>query len=336
VIPDAPSGPAPASLARWLGSRLVQAVVTFAIAVTLLFFLMRLAPGDPLSRLTEDRPLAPQAIAALRTRYGLDQPLLTQFAAWLGGVVRGDLGISIEAGRPVTALLAERLPATLLLGGTVLLLNFTIGVWLGVWQARRRGTTMDRAAGAVTLAAYATPSFWLGLVLAWVFGTTLHWLPVAGYQSPWLGEGTGLLSRVADHARHLVLPAITLSVATMGATIRYQRAAMVDVLDQDYLRTARMKGLTERTVTWRHGWRTAIGPVLTLFGLWLPLLVAGSVFVESVFAWPGLGTLSAQAIGGRDYPVLMGTALLVSATVILGNLLAELLQRLLDPRIRSV
>ncbi len=317
----------------WLLGRAVQAAVTYALAVSIIFFLMRLTPGDPLARLSEDRPLPPEAIASLRARYGLDQPLLRQFAAFLRGVGTGDLGLSIEQGRPVTRLLAERLPATLLLGATVLAVNFTVGLWLGVWQARHRDTPADHLLTTLTLAAYATPSFWLGLVLAWLFGTTLHWLPVGGMRSPWLPADAGGLERFGDLLRHLLLPALTLSTVTIAATIRHQRAAMLEVLRQDFVRTAQMKGLPPRAVYWRHAWRNALTPVLTLFGLWLPLLVAGSVLVEAVFAWPGLGTLAAQAIGSRDYPVIMGCALLVSAVVVLGNLLADGLQRWLDPRV---
>ena len=323
-------------MSTWLLRRAFQALGTYLAAVTLLFFLMRVVPGDPLSRLSEDRPLPPEAVAALRQRYGLDQPLLRQFAHFVGPLARGDLGVSIEhLGRPVTGLITERLPATLLLGGTVLLLNFTVGLWLGVWQATRRGRLAERLASGLTLAAYATPSFWLGLVLAWLFGIELHLLPVGFMHDPFLPAGAGAFTRLVDLGRHLVLPAVTLSVATIGATIRYQRSAMIEALGEDYVRTARTKGLPEGRVCWHHAWRNALGPVLALFGLWLPLAVAGSVFVEAVFAWPGLGTLATQAIGSRDYPVIMGIALVVSAAVVLGNFLADLLHRLIDPRLRS-
>jgi peptide/nickel transport system permease protein len=321
---------------NWLVRRTIQAVVTYAVAITLMFFVMRLAPGDPLSRLGDERPFSPEAIAALRQRYGLDQPLLHQYVAFVLPLMRGDLGVSIEhRGRPVWPLIAERIPASLLLGATVLLFNFTLGTWLGAWQALRRGSGADRALTLLTLALYATPSFWLGLVLVWLFGTELHWFPVAFLHDPLLPDDAGLPARWADALRHLVLPALTLSLVTIAATVRYQRAAMLEVLQLDFIRTARTKGLTERDVRWRHAWRNALGSVLTLFGLWLPLLLAGSVFVESVFAWPGLGTLAADAIGTRDYPVIMGTSVLVAATVVLGNLIADLMHRWLDPRLRT-
>lgn len=320
-------------MSGWLLRRTAQALLTFALAVTLVFVVMRLAPGDPLAQLTEDRPVSAEAMARLRAQYGLDQPVGRQFLAFLGGVLRGDLGTSIMRGRPVTMLLAERLPATFLLGAVTLLANFTFGVWLGAWQAARRGATGDRVTSTLSLAAYATPSFWLGLVLAWAFGTELRWLPVAFMRDPLLPADTPLLTRALDVARHLVLPALTLSIVTLGATTRYQRAAMLEALAQPFVRTARAKGLGEHAVRWRHAWPNAVGAMLALFGLWLPLLTAGSVFVEQVFAWPGVGTLAADAILARDYPLIMGATILVSATVVVGTLLADLLHRVVDPRL---
>jgi peptide/nickel transport system permease protein len=320
----------------WLLRRVASALATFLLATTLVFFLMRMTPGDPLSRLSEDRPMPPEAMADLRARYGLDQPLARQFGHFLGGVLAGNLGASIaQGGRPVTSLIVERLPATLLLGATALALNFTLGIWLGVWQARRRGGRADQWLSVLSLAAYATPAFWLGLALSWILGVELRWLPTGFMHDPLLSPGAGEWTRLLDLLRHLILPAATLSLATIGATARYQRAAMIDALQLGCVRTARIKGLPERAVIWRHAWRNALGPMLALFGLWLPLLVAGSVFVESVFSWPGLGTLAWEAIGSRDYPVIMGAAILVSAMVVGGSLLADLAHRWLDPRLRG-
>jgi peptide/nickel transport system permease protein len=318
----------------WLLRRTLQALITFAVAMGLLFILMRAAPGDPLSRLSEDRPLSPREVAVLRARYGLDQPIGRQFVSFLRGLARGDLGTSIEYARPVTALLAERLPATLLLGGSALLLNFTVGIWLGVRQAVRRGKREDRWLTTASLAGYAMPSFWLGLVLAWLLGIKWRLLPAAGMQDPLLSLDAGVAARVVDIARHLVLPALTLSIVSIAATMRYQRTAMLEVLRLPYIVTARAKGLPERDVTWRHAWRNALFPVITLFGLWLPILVSGSVFVESVFAWPGLGSLAAAAVGGRDYPLLMGASLLVAALVVAGAFLTDIAYAVLDPRVR--
>lgn len=321
-------------MSGWLIRRALQAVVTFLVAIALLFLLMRVAPGDPLSRLSADRPMSQKETELLRARYGLDQPIGKQLAAFLRGLAHGDLGISIEHGRPVTALLAERLPATILLGGSVLLLNFTVGLWLGVRQAVRHGQREDRWLTTLSLTGYAMPSFWLGLVLAWLVGVEWRLLPAAGMQDPLLSPEAGLPARTADILRHLVLPVLTLSVVSIAATMRHQRAAMLEVLHLPYIVTARAKGLADRAVTWRHAWRNALFPVITLFGLWLPILVSGSVFVEAVFAWPGLGSLAAGAVGSRDYPLLMGASLLVAGLVVLGGFMTDVAYALLDPRVR--
>ena len=321
-------------MSGWLLRRALQAVLVLAIALTILFFLMRASPGDPLARATEDRPISPAELAVLRARYGLDQPVSRQFVSFVAGLVRGELGVSIEYARPVTALLAERLPATLLLGGSVLVLNFTLGLWLGVRQAVRRGQWEDRWLTAVSLVGYATPSFWLGLVLTWFVGIKLRLLPAAGMQDPLLSWEAGTAARALDVLRHLVLPVLTLSIVSIAATMRYQRTAMLEILQLPYMMTARAKGLPEREVIWRHGWRNALFPVITLFGLWLPILVTGSVFVEAVFAWPGLGSLAAAAVWGRDYPLLMGASLLVAGLVVAGGFLTDIAYALLDPRVR--
>lgn len=321
-------------MAGWLVARLGQAAVTLVVAAALLFVLMRLAPGDPLMRLGEGRQTSPAEIARLRTLYGLDRPMADQLASFAAGLAHGDLGVSIEYGRPVTALLAERLPATLLLGGSVLLLNFTVGLWLGVRQAVRRGRAEDRWLTVLSLAGYAMPSFWLGLMLAWLVGVEWRLLPAAGLSDPLLDPEAAFGARVADTLRHLVLPAITLAVVSIAATMRYQRSAMLEALAAPYVAAARAKGLDEGRVVWHHAWRNALFPVLTLFGLWLPILVTGSVFVEAVFAWPGLGSLAADAAGGRDYPLLMGASLLVAVVVVAGGVLTDLAYALLDPRVR--
>jgi peptide/nickel transport system permease protein len=321
-------------LTGWLVRRVIQAAVTFAIAVVLMFFLMRLAPGDPLSRLQESRPMSPAEVEHLRRMYRLDQPIQQQFAEFVRGVLKADLGTSFEHGLPVTTLLASRLPPTLLLGGAAILLNFTLGLWLGVRQAVRRGSREDRALTVLSLAGYATPSFWLGLVLAWLVGIRLGWLPVAGMRNPLLAPDAPWITRALDVAAHLVLPAVTLSIVTIAGTMRYQRTALLEVLRLPYIGTARAKGLAEGIVVWRHAWRNALFPVITLFGLWLPLLVTGSVFVEMVFAWPGLGSLAASAASNRDYPLVMGAALLAAAVVVTASLLTDLAYALLDPRVR--
>jgi peptide/nickel transport system permease protein len=320
---------------RWLVRRTLQAVATFAIAVLLLFVLMRLAPGDPLSRLVGDRDVSAAEIEQLRRRFGVDQPLHLQLRAFLEGAARGDLGVSIEHYPDrVTSLLASRLPATLLLGGVVLFLNFTVGIWLGVRQAVRRGSRFDRWAGRLALAAYAMPGFWLGLVLVAFLSLRWRLLPAAQMTDPLLPLDADAPTRALDLLRHLALPALTLSLTSIALTMRHQRAAMLSVFRLDFVTAARARGLSEKQVRWGHAWRNTLVPMLTLLGLWLPVLVSGSVFVESVFNWPGLGSLAAQAIAARDYPVLLGTATLVSGAVVLAGLAADLGYAIADPRVR--
>lgn len=322
---------------RRLLARLGQALLTFAIAVTLAFILMRLTPGNPLPALDEQSKYTPAQAEKLKHLYGLDQPIMVQYVEFLGSAFRGDLGPSIRfTGQSVAGLIRARLPATFILGATVLLLNFTLGSWLGIWQAVREGSRLDHGLSLLSLTLYAIPSFWLGLTLAWLFGLEWHVLPVAGIHNVLISPDSPLSVRLADLLRHLFLPALTLSAVSIAATMRHQRSAMIDALHRDWIRTARSKGLRERTVIFRHAWRNALGPMVTLFGLWLPILVTGAVFVESVFNWPGLGLLASEAIGNRDYPLIMGTTLLSAALVILGGLLADLLHGLFDPRVEAL
>jgi peptide/nickel transport system permease protein len=321
---------------RWLVRRTLQAAATFLIAVLLLFVLMRVTPGDPLARLTGDREVSAAEIQQLRARFGVDQTVLVQLRRFLSGAAQGDLGVSIEHyPARVTSLIAARLPPTLLLGGTVLLLNFGLGIWLGVRQAIARGSFFDRWSGRLALAAYAMPGFWLGLVLVALVSIRWRLLPAAQMSDPLLPLDAPVMDRLLDLLRHLVLPALTLSVTSIALTMRHQRAAMLSVFRMDYVTAARARGLPESQVRWGHAWRNTLVPMLTLLGLWLPILVSGSVFVESVFNWPGLGSLAADAIAARDYPVLLGTAMLVSGAVVVAGLVTDLAYSLADPRVRT-
>jgi peptide/nickel transport system permease protein len=319
----------------WLLGRLGQAAVTFAAVTVFLFILMRLSPGEPLDRLSEERAMAPAEVARLRALFGLDQPITTQLGRFAAAAVAGDFGTSIEY-RPmkVSTLVASRLGPSVLLGAAVLIVNFTLGVWLGVLQARRRGSRVDRWLTRLGLAGYATPSFWLALVLVSLVALKWRILPAAQMVDPLLPASAGPITRAIDVLRHLILPTVTLSIVTLAATMRYQRAAMLEVLRLDFVRSARARGLPENEVIWRHAWRNALFPILTLLGLWLPVVVSGAVFVESVFNWPGLGSLAYGAIATRDYPVLMATAMLVSVVVLGSGVLTDVCYRALDPRLR--
>jgi peptide/nickel transport system permease protein len=229
----------------------------------------------------------------------------------------------------------ERVPNTLLLAAAGLVIMFALGIATGAVQGSRPASRTDDALSLVTLALYAMPVFWLGLMLLLVFGETLGWLPVGGTHDAVLHSNMGALGRIADRLRHLVLPALTLGLVGAAVTARYQRAAMLEVATQDFLRTARAKGLTERVVLVRHALRNALLPAITLFGLAFPLLLSGAVLVEKVFAWPGLGQLAVDAIHRRDYAVVTGAAIITAVMVVLGNVIADVLYRLVDPRTRE-
>lgn len=318
----------------WLARRLAQSLATLVVVACLLFLLMRATPGDPLGGIAGDRIMEPAELDALRARYGLDQPIGRQFVTFVRGAVRGDFGVSIHRYPDrVGTLIVERLPASLLLGGSVLLLNLVLGVGLGVLQAARRGSRLDRWLTRLSLAAWAMPSFWLGLILVAVFALRLGLFPAGQMHDPLLRPDAPWLERTLDLLHHLVLPVVTLSAVSLAAGMRFQRTAMLEVLRLDFVRAARARGLPERRVIWVHAWRNALSPVVTLLGLWLPMLVAGSIYVEAIFNWPGLGALAAEAIAGRDYPLLLGTAMLTSVLVVAGSLLADIGYRLVDPRV---
>lgn len=321
-------------MTRWLARRAAQALLTLVGVTVLLFLLMRVTPGDPLGGIAGDRIMEPAELEALRARYGLDQPVGRQFVAFARGALQGDFGVSIHRYPDrVGTLIRERLPASLLLGGTVLLVNLALGIGLGVLQAVHRGSRLDRWLTRLSLAGWAMPSFWLGLLLVAVFSLRLGWFPAGQMHDPLLPADAPWPTRLLDLLHHMVLPVVTLSAVSLAAGMRFQRTAMLEVLRLDFVRAARARGLPERRVIWVHAWRNALSPVVTLLGLWLPMLVAGSIYVEAIFNWPGLGSLAAEAIAGRDYPLLLGTAVLTSVLVVAGSLLADVGYRLADPRV---
>lgn len=309
----------------------------FWLVVTLTFVLVRLAPGDASAFLVP--PGASQSDAArLRAELGLDRSMLVQYARWGGAMLRGDLGESFTSGRPVTSLLAEAAPISLGLGGVSLILTFLVGVPLGMLQAVRRGSATDRALTVVTTTVYAAPSFWLALALVAVFtygaatmGLPAAWrLPAFGVRTP--GVELSGWAGLVDLVRHAILPVFILAAVGAAGIARYARSSVADVLGHDFVRTARAKGLAARAIHFRHVLANVLPPLVVLFALSLPGLLAGSIFVESVFAWPGLGRATLNAILARDYPVVMGATVFYSAAVILANLAAELVLPLLDPR----
>jgi peptide/nickel transport system permease protein len=307
--------------------RLLQLVpVLFGISLVV-FLIMALLPGDPALAILG--PYAtPESLASLRRELGLDQPLWRRFLLWLGDLVQGDLGRSVSLERPVADEIAERLGPTLLLAATALALSVVLGLAAGAIAAAHRREWPDHALTLAVLLGISTPQFWLALLLVLLFGVWLQWLPVSGMLSVYGGGGA------LDLLRHLVLPATSLAVVVTGVLARLSRAAMLEELSQDYVRMARARGLSERRVVYRHAFRNMLGRMVPVIGLQAGFLLGGAVYVETVFQWPGIGRMLVEAIATRDLLLVQGGVLAMASAYVLVNLLADLLQHLLDPRIR--
>ena len=319
----------------YLARRLAQGVGVVLLVATLTFVLIHLAPGDPFSA-TLDNPFITEAVRERwRAAYGLDRPIAEQYWLYLRNVGRGDYGYSYSQHQPVSAVLAVAIPRTLLLMGVALVASFVIGVVLGIVQAVRRGTIVDRALTGASLFFYSMPDFWLAVMMMLLFAYWIPIFPTSGIFDPVLHDYLGFWGRVGDVARHLVLPGATLTLLAAAGIARFQRAAVLDVVQRDFVRVARAKGIGERRVVMRHVLRNALLPVITLVGLAFPTLLGGAVFVETVFAWPGMGFLSVNASSTRDYPLVMAAVIIGSMMVTVGNLLADLLYAVADPRLRS-
>jgi len=301
----------------YIASRVLQLLVTLLVITVLVFAMLRLIPGDP-AMVIAGTEATPELVARIRESLGLERPLAVQLARYLGDVLTGDLGRSIRTGAPVTAEMYPRFVATLQLTLASLLVAVLGGTLLGVAAALHRGRLADTAILISSLAGTSAPSFWVGLVLMIYIGFQANLLPIAGY----------------DSALHLVLPALTVAVGGMPMIIRLVRAALMETLEEDYVRTARAKGLRERAVVMKHALRNALVPVVTVVGLELGRLLGGVVVVESVFAWPGLGRMLLEAIQARDFPVVQGSVLLFSVFLILTNFAIDLCYGVIDPRIR--
>jgi peptide/nickel transport system permease protein len=322
-------------MANFLLRRFAAALLLLFLVLTVTFFLVHVAPGDPVS-LFQSRNLTAAQHAHLLHLYGLDRPLAVQYLDWLSAVaLHGDWGISLAAQRPVAALVAEALPATLLLAGTALALQYGLGLLLGVAAARRPGTAADHLIRFFSLLVYSQPVFWLGLMAILLFAVTFPILPASHMHALGAGE-MGTAARLADLARHLALPALVVGLHGAAQSARFVRGSLLEVLARDYVTAARAKGLSERRVVWVHGVRNALLPLIQVFALSLSGLLSGSVATEVVFAWPGIGRLTFDAILARDYPVVLATTALSAALVVGGNFLADLLQGWADPRLRDV
>lgn len=314
--------------------RLLQGVAIVFTVATITFVLIHAAPGEPFAGQLDDTRLSASMRETLRRQYGLDQPLATQYVRYVARLARGDLDTSLAQQRPVRTILAEALPRTFLLMGAALVLGFALGIVVGAAQAARHGSALDRVASRLTVALSAIPDFWLALAFVLLFALRLRWFPVSGMQDETMHEFLTPLGRVRDIAWHLALPATTMALLFAAVVARHQRQALLDVLPDDYVRSARAKGVGERTIIMRHALRNALRPTITLFGLALPALVSGAIFVEFIFAWPGMGRTAVEALAARDYPLVLGTTLVASTLVVVGSIVADLLAALVDPRLR--
>ena len=298
--------------------------VLFGVSLAV-FLLLRLTPGDPATAILGVQA-TPNEVARIRHALGLDRPWWVQYGIWLGNVLQGDLGVSYQNKRPVSLIIGQRLPATIELAVMSLLIAAVLGISTGILSALKRYTMADYIFTSLALFGISMPSFWFAILLILVFSLYLGWLPASGYAP--LSEGLG------KHLSHLVLPAIALGLFNTGALMRFTRSSMLEVISQDYIRTARAKGLWERAVVYRHALKNALIPTLTVLGLQIGFLMAGAVIIEQVFAWPGIGWLTLTAINQRDYPVVMGVVLIIALVFVLSNLVVDILYTWVDPRIR--
>jgi peptide/nickel transport system permease protein len=311
--------------------RIVQSVILVLIVLSITFFLLHLAPGDPMARYYHP-DIAPETVELMRERLGLDRPVVEQYFRWIGSFISGDFGVSLVYHVPVRSLLAEAIPNTLRLTVAALLLHILIGVALGIVSAAKRYSLFDKINTVAALFVYSIPSFWLALMLILLFSLKLGILPSSHMQSI-DAEELGGMALFIDRLRHLVLPAFVLGIASAASTARYMRGSMLDVLKEDYIRTARAKGLPEGAVFLKHAFKNAALPIVTIVGLSLPFLLSGAVVTEKIFSWPGMGRLTVDAIYARDYPIVLAVNFVVAFMVIIGNLLADIGYALLDPRV---
>jgi peptide/nickel transport system permease protein len=313
--------------ARYALMRILGAIPLLLGISVILFGTVHLAPGGPLDVYADNPSVTQAALERIKVAYGLDRPIPVQYGLWLKSMVVGDWGYSFRTGRPVMQEIAERLPRTLELGGLAMLISLAVALPLGALSAARRRSKLDHAVTALAFSGISIPVFWLALLLQLLFSITLGWLPSAGYQT--IGDGS-----FGDKLAHIAMPAAVLSLATIASWSRYVRAGMIDVLNQDYIRTAYAKGQSGFGVIVRHAFRNALIPAVTIIALDFASIISGAVITETVFAWPGIGRLFIESMDGRDYPVLMGLMMIGSAALVLANLVADLAYAALDPRIR--
>lgn len=318
---------------RFVLRRLAASFLLLYLVLTAIFFLLHLAPGSPADLLFEGKRISAEYRENLRRIYGLDRPLPEQYVLWLGAVARGDWGMSFSAQRPAASIILDALPATLLLASASLVVQYTAGIVLGIAAARRRGRAADHLIRIGSLLLYSQPTFWLGLMAILLFSLAWPVLP-AGHMRSVGAEDLAPAARFLDLLRHLALPCLVLGLTEAGATARFVRGSLLEVLSQDYIRAARAKGLSERRVVWVHGLRNILPLLLQLLALSASGVLSGSLVTEVIFSWPGLGRLTFEAILSRDYPLVLATTAFTAVIVLACNLVADILHALADPRVR--
>ena len=322
------------NFARALASRLAQAFLLVLAVVVLNFVLVHAAPGDPVETIAgASGGMSPELMAQLRTQYGLDKPLPVQLGVYLGRVLSGDLGYSYFFNLPVSQMILERVPATLLLVLSSVLTAFVLGTTLGVLSSKKPNGLLSQFITVLSLVGFAAPVFWMGIMLVILFASVIPILPVSGMRA--VDSSGGGLKDVIDVAWHLILPTLTLSLVYLAQYSRLSRSSMLDVLGSDFIRTARAKGLADRVVMYKHALRNALLPVVTVLGLQFGNVMAGAILVETVFNWPGLGRLAFESVLRRDYPTILGLLMFSSLVVVVMNLVTDLCYRLIDPRIKT-
>jgi len=321
-------------MTRYLIRRLIQMIPLLIFISLFSFLIVNLAPGDPVYRYVNPRKRPPtqEELEIIRHRYGLDRPLYIRYFIWLRDIAKGDWGYSFTTKNLVTDEVLSRLPNTVLLGSCALLFSIVFAIPLGVLSAVKRYTIIDYVTTFLAFIGMSVPSFWFALLMVALISNKLGWLPSVGMSS--IGGNLTGMEKFIDLVKHLILPTLALSITEVASWMRYQRASLLESLSQDYVRTARSKGLKERTVIWRHAFRNSLVSTVTLIGLSLPMLVNGAYITESIFGWPGLGRLGITSIMSRDYPVVMAVTMLSALIVILGNLISDLMYAFVDPRTR--
>ena len=329
----------------YLLRRVIATIPVVLLISLLVFLLIHAAPGDPADLLLSEEA-SPEDIADARRRWGLDQPIYVQYLRFLANILAGDLGTSFRYADPVITLIGERVPATIELAGASMLIAIIFGIPLGVWAGARPNSWVDNVGSTIGFFGISMPSFWFGIMLILIVSGYLNWLPSSGRATYGIAQGSdtgfyiinnliaGNMKAAWDGIKYIIMPAIALGTAMMGLIMRVTRSSVMEVMDEDYVRTARAKGLGERTVLWQHVLRNALVPVITVVGLELGTLLSGSIIVETVFAWPGSGSLLIAAIQARDYPLITGTVLTYTIAFVVINFVIDILYAVIDPRIR--